>query len=303
MSASTGTAWLRARLGRGLSPVWRTRCTGLSLGAGLGLVLLALIWGDEMQQAWVLHEALAQMQAKHQRVGAILAASDVVPSQGDAALTLPQGPGMQERDAAWLWLQQGLQAQGLKVEALRPEPLEAGATLASQLAHVRLSGAWTDWVAASQHMATHSPWWDWQQWQVQPLGAQGQVQVEARLRLWFRPDRAQSTSVQPWPAWPVVRTGASTPLFGGGDAPAAKSAMPAEASAPAASPAWQLLGVWTQAGERRVVLGHGAEWTVLAPGQALGPQAYRLDGVDAQGARLKGARAGQTLLLPWEGRP
>lgn len=295
--------WLRARLGQGQLAVWRARGTGLALGLGLGLVLLEWVWGEEMQQAWVWHEALAQMQAKHQRVAPTVAASDPVPGPGDVAQALPFGPGVQERDAAWLWLQQGLQAQGLKVEMLRPEPSESKAPVTSQLAHLRMSGAWTDWVAVGRHMAAHTPWWDWQQWLVQPAGGPGQVQVDARLRLWFRPERTQGRPVQEWPTWPVVQGGALTPLLAGGDGPATPAGTQTEASDPLSPPAWQLLGVWTQADGRRVVLGHGADWMVLAPGQTLGPQAYRLDRIDAQGVRLRGAGSDQPLLLPWEKKP
>lgn len=292
----------RARAGR------RLHARGLApwaygwAGAAVGGLLAALVWGDEWHEVFSLREAIAQMQAEHQRLGATLGAADGVsrPSPAGVNGLLAAGPAAVQRDTAWFWLQQRLQAHGLRVEWLKPEPWQSGAVWASQRAQLRLQGAWADWVDFGRQVVAHAPWWSWEQWQVQPTGVAGQVQVDARWRLWLQTEPMRAQPLQDWPVWPVVPARDGVPLFATGNEPAQ---VVVALAAPATEPAWRLWGVWAQAEQTHVVLGRGAEWTVLAPGQTLGPEAYRFERLGAEGVRLKGTGTRQVLLLPWETRP
>lgn len=274
-------------------------------GAAVGGLLAALVWGDEWREVFSLREAIAQMQAEHQRLGATLGAADGVPRSSQAGVNglLATRPAAVQRDAAWFWLQQRLQAQGLRVEWLKPEPWQGGAVWASQRAQLRLQGAWVDWVHFCRQAVAHAPWWSWEQWQVQPTGVAGQVQVDARWRLWLQAEPMRAQPLQDWPVWPTVSAQGGVPLFATAGGPSATPTAQADAPTAAATAAWRLWGVWAQAEQTHVVLGRGAEWTVLAPGQTLGPEAYRFERLGAEGVRLKGTGTGRLLLLPWETRP
>ncbi|MBM3386845.1 MAG: hypothetical protein FJY36_04155 [Betaproteobacteria bacterium] len=292
-------AWPRPRA-RSLLP-WAYGCAGAAIAG----VLAALVWGDAWQEGLRLREAVAQMQAEQPRLGAALGAADPAPGPPEPGVAdvFSAGPALVERDAAWFWLQQRVQAHGLRLEWLRPEPWQAGAVLASQRAQLRLQGAWADWVQLSRQMVVHAPWWSWEQWQVQPTGVAGQVQVDARWRLWLQAAHTRAWSPPDWPAWPTGSARDDVPLFAMAEEPGAMPTAQAEASTAAAPAAWRLWGVWAQADQVHVVLGRGAEWTVLAPGQTLGPEAYRLERLGAEGVRLQGRGTGQLLLLPWERAP
>ena len=289
----------------GLAPDWRRLATrwgahllAWALGVGLAWLFALLWWGTAWMEVW----RVAQSPAPEPTPPTATAVADVsATSAGQAATPLPSAPEVRERDAAWFWLQQRLQAQGLRLLALRPEPWQNGAVLAQQTAHLRVQGAWADWVALGRALASHATWWTWERWQVQAAGAPGQVQIDARLRLWLRPEEGAAVTARAWPSWAVEPiSGTAVPLFAQGDASA--QALPASVSASSAS-GWRLWGVWTQAGESRVVLGRGAEWTVLAPGQRLGPQGDRLDHIGAEGVRLRTPGRSQGVWLPWEGAP
>lgn len=280
----------------------------IAAGAGLmlGVAWVLLVWGRELAEVWDGHLALAQAR----RAGTAVQSRAQAPAPLDTAAATTEstslhwtGPARAERDGAWLWLQQRLQAQGLQVEVLRPEAVHTGAVLASQSAHLRLQGAWTDWVAFGEQLLRHAPWWTWEQWLVQPADAPGRVQVDARWRLWLRPDGAAPDKLWAGPVWPVVPAQAPVPLFARAHGPASEPASPAHSAVPASSPGWRLWGVWTQDGHHHAVLGQGHEWRVLAPGQRLEPEAWRLERIAAEGVHLKGLGPGPALFLPWEGAP
>lgn len=297
----TALAGRRTQVWPGLRRAGAMPGLALLAGAALGLVVAVGWWGEALLEVWSLHQAVEQMQAEHQRAAATAAAPGQPLTQ--TAATAGDGPALSERDAAWLWLQQRLQAHGLRVEALKPEALQTEAVLASQLAHVRLQGAWADWMAFGQQAAVHAPWWQWVQWQVLPSGVVGQVQIEGRLRLWLQPERLPSAPARVWPVWPVSMAREPVRLFATGDDAALEPVVQAQAAAPVPGPAWRLWGVWRQADHTRVVLGRGTDWTTLAPGQVLGAEGYRLDHVGAEGVHLKGPRSGHVLHLPWEAKP
>lgn len=299
------TAWLKASLrapgadSRSPAPRWGAHLLAWGLGVGLAWLFALVWWGSAWMEVWTEDEAPVPEPTQANALAATAVASDASAAQSDKPL--PPGPEMRERDAAWFWLQQRLQAQGLRLLVLRPEPWQSGAVLAQQAAHLRVQGAWADWVALGRALATHAPWWAWERWQVQAADAPGQVHIDARLRLWLRPEDGPTVPERVWPSWPVVpASGAVAPLFAQADAPA--QALPASTTASSA-PAWRLWGVWTQAGERRVVLGRGTEWAVLAPGQSWGATAYRLDHVGAEGVRLRAPGRSEGVWLPWEGTP
>lgn len=291
----------------GLAPDWRRLATrwgahllAWALGVGLAWLFALLWWGTAWMEVW----RVAQSPAPEPTPPTATAVADVsATSAGQAATPLPSAPEVRERDAAWFWLQQRLQAHGLRLLALRPEPWQSGAVLAQQAAHLRLQGNWVDWQAFGRALAAHAPWLAWEQWQVQAADGPGQVQIDVRLRLWLRPEGGPAMAEHSWPSWPVpTATTTAAPLFAQADAVASAQPTPAptEASAPSA---WRLWGVWTQAGQSRVVLGRGADWTVLAPGQSLGPQGLRLERIGAQGVHLSAPGAAQGRWLLWEETP
>lgn len=296
-------AWARGSVpaGRCLARRWGSRLLAWAFGVALAGLLALLWWGSAWLEVWSGHEALAPQPS----TPTALISSVAVPSAsvGQTAAPLPLGPEVRERDAAWFWLQQRLQAHGLRLLALRPEPWQSGAVLAQQAAHLRLQGNWVDWQAFGRALAAHAPWLAWEQWQVQAADGPGQVQIDVRLRLWLRPEGGPAMAAHGWPSWPVsTATTTTAPLFAQADAVASAQPTPAptEASAPSACRLW---GVWTQAGQSRVVLGRGADWTVLAPGQSLGPQGLRLERIGAQGVHLSAPGSTQGRWLLWEETP
>lgn len=266
-----------------------------SAGLVLGLLLSALWWRDMLVQTWALWEELEHLQAQ------------VLPQPPAADRVVPPlhphttAPTPRESDAAWHWLRLRLQAHGLRIESWQAEPVQATTVLHSQLATLRVQGAWADWLAFCQQLVAHAPWWRWERWLVQPAGADaaaGQVLVDAQWRLWLLPEPEGETAyARNWPQWPVTLAREPTRLFMQTElAQAPTNPEPKEPGG------WRLWGVWTQAGQLHAVLGRGSEWTVLSPGQVLAPDGWRLERITAQGVDLQPTRAGGALLrLPWPG--
>lgn len=274
-------------------PVGRLHGVAGLLGLVLGLLGVGLAGMDEWVALWSLSATLTQLRAQ------IDSAAPTPTPESLPVASGPTAPSVAEREAAWLWLQQGLQAQGLRVQWLRPDALQSLGVLPSQQADLRVLGAWGDWLVWSQQWAAHAPWWRWLVWHVQPAGAPGQVQVDMRLQLWLQPEAAQPPQARVWPTGSVVRHAAS-PLFATAEEQALPPPQLAQPMASEADTAWRLWGVWTQAGQSHAVLGHGPQWTLLSPGQTWGPQHLRLDGLGPEGAHLRGVRA-QSTWLPWQG--
>ncbi len=253
--------------GRAAGPgalAWRDALQGLVLGGGLGTLLALALWHEALSEVWDLRQSLVGPHAPSPAI-----AEAPPPARGVAG---PDGPGLAEGDAAWLWLRERLQDQGLQVLALQTEPVQSGPLLASQLAQLRVLGAWGDWLAFCAQWADQAPWWAWEQWRLQPAGAvANQVQLEARLRLWLRPDHAPGADWAPQP----VPVAAAVPVHAGlwvrpEDPAPAQGAAPTLATplAVASSPEARWWGVWTQAGQSQRVQGRGLEWTLRTPARA-----------------------------------
>lgn len=239
---------------------WRDAAQGLAVGAGLGTLLALALWHEALTEVWDGRHNLAGPQAPSPAV-----AEAPPPARAVAA---PEGPGLAEGDAAWLWLRERLQAQGLQVLALQTEPVQSGPLLASQLAQLRVLGTWGDWLAFCTQWADQAPWWAWEQWRLQAAGAAAdQVQLEARLRLWLRPDPAPGADWAPLPVPLAAVASVPVGLWARPEAPA-----PAQGTAPsltaASSPETHWWGVWTQAGQSQRVQGRGLEWTLRTPARA-----------------------------------
>lgn len=281
--------------GRGLALLWGLKLLAWGCGVLVALALAGLLWDADGWEALTWPEAPASPP--------VVPASLAVATAPEATVALT-GPHVHERDAAWLWLQQRLQAQGLRVVSLRPEAWQNGPVMAQQNGHLRLQGAWADWLAFTRALASHAPWWSWTRWQLQAAERPEAVQIDAELRLWLRPDGEAASAGHEQPRWPVAKLyEAAAPLFA--QANAAGPATPASAPRDPAdgAPGWRVWGVWTQAGERRVVLGRGPDWVALALGQGAGPQGPRLDHIGPEGVRLSMPGGAPRLFLPWEGTP
>jgi hypothetical protein len=185
-----------------------------------------------------------------------------------------------------------LQAHGLRIESWRAEPVQLAAVLHSQVATLRVQGPWADWVAFCQQLVTHAPWWQWEQWWVQPAVAgveapAGQVLVEAQWRLWLQPEPAGAIAPpRSWPQWPVNLAREPARLFqqvGQAQTPATPEQAPG---------GWRLWGVWTQAGQSHAVIGRAGEWTRLSPGQVLAAEGLRLERISPKGIDLQPTRTG-----------
>lgn len=293
-----GVRWSVTVWRRPASP-WGAALLAWALGVGLAWLCALLWWGPGWTEAWLAHGPVVP-KVVDEPVAPVPAPEA---SAGQSAATLTPAPEVGERDAAWFWFQQRLQAHGLRLLALRPEPWQNGPLLAQQAAHLRLQGAWADWLAWGRALSTHAPWWTWEQWQVQAADGPGQVLVDARLRLWLRPEGGPAMAERGWPNWPLTANPRTTALlFAQADAatPAPAASAPTLA---AQTPAWRLWGVWTQAGHSRAVLGRGNDWTVLAPGQSLGPQGLRLEGIGDHGVRLSAPGSAQGRWLTLEDAP
>lgn len=299
----------------------RQRQMLMCLAAGvLGLAGVFWLFGPDMDE-WATSEAeLAQWQARLPPTSQVESGSGASAAAVPGTTSTTPWPIQDQAPALWTWLQQGLQAQGLKVLALRPQILlasNAATSLPEQTVWLQLQGRWPDWLALSAALAAHAPWWSVTQWQAVPSG-DGGVRIDLQARVGWRPGALQAPNVPVWTGspWPVARMAPdqSTELFG---LPEAQGlASPLESATAQAAPlarsvspdprqwpvhALGLQGVWQQAGEWHAVLGGGLALTVVRTGQRVGQEAYRVQSVGPQGVVLRSPSDGSALHLAWQG--
>jgi hypothetical protein len=268
---------------------WRS----LLLVGACGLAQGLTVWwaAPDAAVSASVEEAVGQLEARLQSapVPSALAASSGLP-----ASVMVDAPSPDDTMALWPWLQQRLQAHGLQVQALQPQPLTVLQGLPEQMLRLRLQGRWHDWQAFVHAMHAHVPWWVIEQWQVLPAGAgQPAVRIELQARLALRPQglAPEHGGGQHWPVWPVAPATPGPDLFG--------EAMPqARIPEAQASEAWaqdprqwpvhrlRLLGIWREGHQVHAVLGQGPYATVVRPGQRIGREGYRVGPVNEQGLWL-----------------
>ena len=180
-------------------------------------------------------------------------------------------------------LKDRLQAHGLRIQGLRPGPLEQGGGLPEQGVVLEVLGSWADWLAFEQALDRHAPWWTVTQWQMAPGPMPGQVRVRWDARWAWRPHAPVDGAAVSLPVWrPAEPLHAAAPVFEvPGHASVTASAVRSAASeagrtAGAADPTWRLLGIWHQQGVPYAVLERGQEQFVMSPGQRHERHGHRL---------------------------
>lgn len=299
----------------------RQRQVLMWLGSGvLGLAGVLWLFGPDADEWATLETEVAQWQAR------LPPAPETTPRPADPASAVsgsastPPWPRQDQAEVLWSWLQQGVQVQGLQLLVLRPQgPLASSAatSLPEQTVWLQLQGRWPDWLALSESLAAHAPWWSITQWQVVPAG-EGLVRIELQARVGWWPSALQVPNVPVWtgPPWPVASAapGHGAELFG---MPDAHGLVPPQDSAPAQVAvlalslppdprqwpvhALGLQGVWQQAGEWHAVLGAGLALTAVRAGQRVGQEGYRVQSVGLRGVVLRSPSDGSALHLAWQG--
>lgn len=297
---ATMNAWrhLPLRLVMATQPWRQALLIGLVLtvpGAWLGL----WPWQAEMDALERLREELTQLEGKLEQTAFSVATAQrpqVYPDDADR-------PQTSDGQAVWPWLQQRLQAHGLRVQGLRPGPLEQGSGLPEQGVVLEALGSWADWRAFEQALDRHAPWWTVTQWQMVAGPMPGQVRVRWDARWAWRTHAPMGGSAVSLPVWrPAEPLHAATPVFeapghASVTAPAVRpAASEAGKTAGAEDPTWRLLGIWHQQGVAYAVLERGQEQFVLSPGQRHARHGHRLLRVGPAEAVLQPPQAGAAPL-------
>lgn len=244
-------------------------------GAWLGL----WPWQAEMGALEHLREEVTQLEGKLEQTAVSAVTAQRPPVYPDGA----GRPQASDSQAVWSWLQQRLQAHGLRIQGLRPGPLEQGAGLPEQGVVLEVLGSWADWLAFEQALDRHAPWWTLTQWQMAPGPMPGQVRVRWDARWAWRPHASVDGSAVSLPVWrPAEPLHAAAPVFeapghASGTASAVRpAASEAGETTGAADPTWRLLGIWHQQGVPHAVLERGQEQFVMSPGQRHERHGHRL---------------------------
>lgn len=281
---------------------WRNGLSAGALGTMAGGLVGLAVTGDDVLDVWALRQALVQLQEAHQVAEAELAVI-TPPSAPSVSVGVPQRPPVSVHDAAWLWLQSRLQAQGLAIQSVRPDTVQWGLWGPSQSAQLRWQGAWTDWLAFVQDAREHSPWWSLEQWTVQAAPVAGQVQMQAQWRIWLDPATSHGAQTAwRWPQWPAQPGSDGPALFSLADG-APQAQMEASVAPATARTNWDWWGVWSQSDGLHVVLGRGQDWSLVRPGERVGASPYRLLGADERGLRLQSTANKPSLFLSWGDAP
>lgn len=290
----------------------RQRRLAVGVAAWLVGFMGVLWWAQEDLEAWqVLQDEITQLQARLPEAGSAPPRATTLPPDSRVSAL----PDPAEDEAVWAWLQQGVQAQGLRLLALKPQPVMHKGGLPEQPVLLHLQGRWSDWLAFVQALGAHAPWCLVDQWLVVPANpARGDVRIELQARLGLRPPALGRPPVpRVWPVWPVASAnpppGEALVFAQAGEGPVAAAVAPEGAAAnalPADPRQWpvqelRLLGVWHQAGVSHAVLGAGLHQVVLAPGQRVGREAYRVRRVGDAEVELAALATGPALHLTLKG--
>jgi hypothetical protein len=264
---------------------------------------LCSVWGwgwDALEQHMQLQQKVQDLRQAVQSAAPASASSSQLP---EVMAGVERLPAVGDAPGLWLALQQGLQREGLQVQSLRPQPLQAGVALSSQAVAMRLQGRFSEVASAWSSLVDAGPVWSLDRMSVTASGPASQLQWEGVWRVWLRPD---APSEQAWPAlWDATAKSSSEPFSNPFvSAPVVALAQALESSEPtpallSADPRqWPLAhirlgGVWQQGDSRQAVLGAGPHWAVLGPGARLAFENYRIktvhpDAVDLQAVTGRG---------------
>ena len=235
-------------------------------------------------------------------------------SSGDGTHLAPW-PASQQTAAVWTWLQQGAQAQGLQVLAMRPQamgPAPQGAhALPEQALLLQLQGRWQDWQALNQAWLAQAPWFLPLHWHVVPAGAEAvRIELQARVGLWpavLQDQRAPQWSAPQWSSWEAAPILAASPFGVPADTGSTAVVAPSSPAPLSADPRhWpvhglRLQGVWQQSGQWHAVLGAGLMLTTVRVGQQVGQEGYRVRQVGMDGVVLTSSTHSPALHLGWQG--
>lgn len=187
---SEGPHWWR-RCRAAISAPWSL---GLRCAAALGCAGLggALAWSmlpvapDALTLQTHIHDAQSRLQSQGQRLKA-LQAEFAQPTPWDGAPVSSTWPSaMQSEAVVWALFEQA-QQQSLQVDSFQPESLPTQQGRTTRSVQVRLHGRWVQVLAWSQGVFQQSALWVPEQWHLK-AGQEGQVLLEAVLRLHLRPD-------------------------------------------------------------------------------------------------------------------
>lgn len=299
------------KLGRmSWGPEQQRRALMLAMVALLGGGGVVWVFGPALDEVDALETAVAKLQAQPPLTRSVPAQawSTQAASAPPEPVASTDWPEPVQATTLWPWLQQRLQAQGLRVLALRPQTMNATASgLPEQAVVLQLQGRWLDWQTWSQDMAAHATWWRVDQWQLVPAEA-GQVRIELQARVGLQPDR--STWVAP--EWPLVRAALDSrdSLFGlhgaqevGGSRVSAPHALESASPDPRGWPvrALRLQGLWQQADQWHAVLGNGLAQVTVRAGQRVGQEGYRVQRIAPDGVVLGAEKGAPVLRLDWQG--
>lgn len=276
------------------------------LACCVGGWLASGFWHDDIQALEQLRETVARLQSQLQPQVSEGLTPDARPEGAD----LVSPPDSLQATQAWPWLQRRLQAHSLQLLALRPGPLESSAQGQTQTVALEVQGRWSDWLAFERMLHQHAPWWTVSQWQVVPGGEVGQTRMQWHVRWGWRVPGAQQPLAFEFPHWSVAMAPEASAHRVFDEPQRTASAVQADERAPALpadSGRWpvatlRLHGVWQQNGVAHAVLAAGQHPLVVAPGQRVGLEDYRVHQVTADEVVLQPlAAGGREVRLGWRG--
>ena len=296
---------------------WQQQMPWFVGAAVLGLCSVVWLSGPDADDLAAREAEVAQWQARVSQLPTPKVAQVVAARAGllGDGTHLPPWPASQQTAAVWTWLQEGAQAQGLQVLAMRPQGMSSlsagGEALPEQALLLQLQGRWQDWQALNRAWLAQAPWFLPLQWHVVPAGAEAvRIELQTRVGLW--PAVLQAQRVPQWSAalWPPVETvpiGVANPFGVPAEAGATAAVVPSSSAPLSADPRqWpvhglHLQGVWQQSGQWHAVLGDGLTLTTVRVGQQVGQEGYRVRKVGMDGVVLTSSTHSPALHLGWQG--
>jgi len=166
--------------------LWCAAALGSALGGG------ALAWSwlpdapDTLTLQTQIQDAQSRLQSLDQRWKALRAES-TQPTPWDGTPVSSTWPSTRQSEAVVWALFEHAQQQSLQMDSFQPEPLQTVQGRASRSVQVRLQGRWAQVLAWSQAVFQQAALWVPERWHLK-AGQEGQVLLEAVLRLHLRPD-------------------------------------------------------------------------------------------------------------------
>lgn len=305
-------------------------------GLTLGLCGVALTHPEVSEEHAHVAQAVARLQQQLAAVPRVEAQPET-PLTPDAQRLLARLPVQAQQGRLWADWSRLLAAHALRLQSLQPMPVTAAdgrnGGLSSQAVALRWQGRFEDWSNVWAACALTGPVCSLDRISVVAMADSSEVQIDAVLRVWMRPDEVGADE---WPglaAWidpggvdqrPISRSSAAlfaqagAVSWGRDAARVAQTTDPTAAAAAATSDLsaaaealpedprqWplarvRLVGLWQQGADRQAILSVGAHWAKVSLGQRVTLEGHKVAAITDDGVRLRLAQ-GPLFQLDWAG--